>query len=169
MKKTFLLIASLLLIEFAFSQSGTEVILDAKSTFEKWCPLYVLENYSSKSALTEIYNQAKIDDRVLGIVKAKDKSEIADSVLAIQYNDAVIIFFKHKGYDNLEVFRIEFQNEDDMELLASSYAHLMGFIKDEKDNTRYYDAESSMNAINMYSIPEKNQYYVLCFAYPGLF
>jgi hypothetical protein len=53
--------------------------------------------------------------------------------------------------------------------LASSYAHLMGFIQDEKDNSRYYDAESSMNAINMYSIPEKNQYYVLCFAYPGLF
>jgi len=53
--------------------------------FEKYCPLYVLENYCSEKGLTRIIESAKLDERVMGI-NTSNQFRPKRPEIAIKYN-----------------------------------------------------------------------------------
>jgi len=163
MKNTCLIFIWIIFYNTSYSQEDTLTPIYTK-LFEKCCPIYVLDNYCSKTGLLEIFKAAKVDDRVSGIIREKE-TEVADSIIHIKYNSVVISFDKFKGVDYLGNFHIQFQNKEDMEIFSSCYKYLMGFIKDKTDRERYYSEKSPMNAITLNEIPDKKKFFLTCFVY----
>lgn len=136
---------------------------------EKCCPIYVLNNYCSKTGLTDIYKKMKVDDRVAGFKKVANTREPSqDSMTVVYYNDVSISFENWSDVEYLHTFVIYFKNKKDMEVFALCYKYLMGFSVDKEDPTRFYYKEAPMNAVTQNSIPEKKIYFATCFVYqPG--
>lgn len=132
--------------------------------FEKYCPLYILENYCSDKGLTKIIESAKLDERVIEI-NTSNQSRPKRPEIAIKYYNNVIVFEKYKTSGNLAEFYIYFSNKDDMNMFTLSYKYLMGFVKDEEDPNRFYYKDGPMNAVIQNSVPEKELYYATCYVF----
>jgi len=132
--------------------------------FEKYCPLYILENYCSEKGLTKIIESAKLDERVMGI-NTSNQFRPKRPEIAIKYYNNVIVFEKYKTNENLAEFYIYFNNREDMNMFTLYYKYLMGFVKDEEDPNRFYYKDGPMNAVTQNSVPEKELYYASCFVF----
>lgn len=146
-----------------------DTIPQIEKLIEKWCPIYVLNNYCSKTGLTDIYKKFKVDDRVAGFKKVINTREpTQDSMTVVKYNNVLISFENWQGVEYLHTFVIYFKKKEDMEMFALCYKYLMGYVKDEDDPTRFYYKDAPMNAVTQNSVPEKKFYLATCFVYqPG--
>ena len=132
--------------------------------FEKYCPLYILENYCSEKGLTKIIESAKLDERVMGI-NTSNQFRPKRPEIAIKYKDNVIVFEKYKTNEDLAEFYIYFNTPEDLKMFALSYKYLMRFVIDEENPNRYYFEDGPSNAIMQTLIPEKELYYAICFVF----
>jgi hypothetical protein len=168
MKKTILLLSILVLTINSYGQTDT-ITPRVVKTIEKWCPIYIIDNYCSLTGLTDIYKKMKVDDRVSGFKKrANTREPSQDSMTVVFYNNVSISFENWKDAEYLHTFVIYFKKKEDMGMFTLCYKYLMGFSKDEDDPTRFYYKAAPMNAVTQNSIPEKKIYFATCFVYqPG--
>jgi hypothetical protein len=163
MKKIFGILCLLFLVQTGFAQTdaATQQLI---KRFEKYCPIYVLENYCSGTGLTNILKAARTDDRVGGI-DSRNANDPQDPEVAIKYNNVVIIFSKYHTAEHLGIFSVLFNNKKDMDEFASCYKYLMKFIDDAADANRYYFENGSMNAITKNAVPGQQRYFATCFVF----
>jgi hypothetical protein len=168
MKITFTLFLFFLCAFKGHSQQDT-ITPKIEKLIEKWCPIYILDNYCSQTGLTDIYRKIKVDDRVSGITKVANIREPSqDSMTVVKYNNVSISFENWQDVEYLHTFLIYFEKKEDMEMFSVCYMYLMGFMMDEKDPTRFYYKNAPMNAVMQNSVPEKKFYFATCFVYqPG--
>ena len=132
--------------------------------FEKYCPIYILDNYCSQTGLTKIIQEAKLDDRIGGI-NATNQNNPENPEIAIKYYNNVIVFEKYQNAEYLGIFRIYFNSLEDLIAFTQHYKYLMGFVNDEENPNRFYYKDGSMNAVIQNSVPEKKLYFASCFVY----
>jgi hypothetical protein len=160
MKSTMFILFALLFCMNLQAQNDTNTQKVMKE-FEKYCPLYILENYCSEKGLTKIIESAKLDERVMGI-NTSNQSRPKRPEIAIKYYNNVIVFEKYKTNENLAEFYIYFKTPEDLKMFARCYKYLMGFVIDENDPDRYYFEDGPSNAITQTLIPEKELYKATC-------
>jgi hypothetical protein len=161
MKKIFAFLFLILCVSKGYSQQDT-ITPKVEKLIEKWCPMYVLNNYCIKTGLTNIYKKFNVDERVSGFAKAENRREpTQDSMTVVLYNNVSIYFENWQGVEYLHTFFIYFKKKEDMEKFSLCYKYLMGYVKDEDNPTRFYHQGAPMNAVIQYSVPEKKYYYVI--------
>ena len=109
--------------DFLHSQNSANP--DCRKEIELYLPLYVIDNYCSKTGLDDIVREASVDDRVSGI-ETTGGITISDSTIIIAYNSSMILFEKFPDVPYLRNFLVYFQTQQQMESFAQCYADMLG-------------------------------------------
>lgn len=109
--------------DFLHSQNSEKS--NCREEIELYLPLYVIDNYCSKTGLDDIVREASVDDRVSGI-ETTGGITISDSTIIIVYNSSMILFEKFPDVPYLRNFLVYFQTQQQMERFAQCYADILG-------------------------------------------
>lgn len=109
-----------------FLHSQNSAKSDCRKEIELSLPLYVIDNYCSKTGLDDIVREASVDDRVSGI-KTTGGITLSDSTIVIVYNSSMILFEKFPDVPYLRNFLVYFQTQQQMESFAQCYADVLEF------------------------------------------
>jgi hypothetical protein len=158
MKKIFLLIIFSLIFCSINAQDGD--VAKCRKSIEEFIPLYIIDNYCSKTGLDNIVRDASVDDRVFSIKKVKG-GVMADSSIIIRYNNSVIIFEKRRNIPYLGNFSVYFKTQLQMNAFAECYAKILGLagvgITGKMNSVTLSNSESDY----IKGLP----YNVICFVY----
>ncbi|WP_143069877.1 hypothetical protein [Hymenobacter actinosclerus] len=146
--------------------------------FEKYMPIYILENYCNSQGFPAVRAQLLADERATNFVHLPDPSSqaVGDSILWFNYNKMYIGLEFSPRFKHLNNFIVLASTQKEIEEFGVIYAFLMDYVMDQSkksDVKRYYSENSGMNAVLVNLKPENLgkppfKYRAICFVMQGM-